>query len=123
MSLSFPAGPETDMREAHAAPDKEIRQAREGEQPCEEGITNVCLIDEGKQTKRKLYNDTPERSALLVNICEEMRAHTPHRERLHRTRGTVGTGIRNRKHRNGDDCVEDRRKTFDVCSLDGQDEG
>ena len=110
------------MGEAHASPDEEVRQTGEGQQPCEKLIADFSLIDEGEQAKGQLDDDAPDRSALLINIREEMRAHATRSKRLHRTRGAVSAGICYRKYGNGDDSIEDGREALDVRCLDSQDE-
>ncbi len=42
---------------------------------------------------------------------------------MHRTRGTKGTGVGHTEHGNGDDGIEDGRKTLDTRQLNGEHKG
>ncbi len=120
--LDLPAVTETDVGKANAGPHEEVRQTREGKQPGEDGGTGMGLVDESQETEANLDDDTPEWTAFLVNVHEELGTHTPDGKSLHCSGGGESAGVGHTDDGDGDDSVEDGGKTLDVCRFDGQDE-
>lgn len=111
------------MSQADGAPDEEVGETGEGEEPAEDSAAVGRLSDEGEETKGDLDQDTPDGTALLVDVGEEARSHTALGHGLHRAGGTEGATVGDGDDGNGDDGVENGRKNLDAGILDGKDEG
>ena len=110
------------MAGADRAPDKEVGQTREGEEPAEDGAALGGLANESDQTEEELDDDAPDGAAGLVNVREEAGGHTALGKSLHGTGRAERARVGNADDGNGDDGVEDGGKDLDTGVLDGQDE-
>jgi hypothetical protein len=63
------------MGEANGPVDEEDGETGQRQEPREDDTTIFCQVDEGEETKEQLENNYADRSALLVNIGEELGAH------------------------------------------------
>jgi hypothetical protein len=109
--------------EADGAPDEEVGETRDGEQPAEDLARVGRLADEGEEAEGDLDDDAPERAALLVDVGEEAGRHAALGHGLHGTGGTKGARVGDRDDRDGDDGIEDGRQRLDAGVLDGEHEG
>ena len=111
------------MGEADGAPDEEVGDAGEGEQPVEEGEAAVAgLHHESEEAEEDLDDHAPDRAAVLIDVRKELGAHAVGCECLHRARAAEGAGVGHGNNGDGDHRVEDGREALDTCQLDGQDE-
>lgn len=111
------------MGRADRAPNEEIRETGEGEEPIEDLWSYVWgLVDEREEAEEELQNNAGNGTALLIDVGHEFWCHAGLCESLNRARRTEGAGVGNRNDRYGDDGVEDGRKHFNASKVDGQDE-
>ena len=111
-----PAGSEADVGEADGAPDEEVGDAGEGEEPVEEGEAIVTGLDyECEEAEEDLDDYAPDRATVLIDVGEEFGRHAVGCECLHRAGAAEGAGVGNGKHGDGDHCVEDRWEDRDTC--------
>ncbi len=111
------------MRQADGAPDEKVREARDGEEPVEDGRTVGGKADVGEQAENQLDRHTPQRPALLVNVGQEPGGHALLGESLHGAGRAESARVGNADDGHGDDGVHDGREHLDAGILDGQDEG
>lgn len=111
------------MRETHAAPHEEIRQARQRQQPVEHRLPRLDLVHESQERARDLQRDGGERAAAPVDEGEPARRHAVRGQRLEGAGGAERGGIRDGEHGDADDDVEDGRQDLDPGEADGDDEG
>ena len=76
MALSRPATPEADVSKADTAPDEEVGQTGESEEPGKDRLTAGGFGDEGEETECELDDGTPEWSATFIDVGEEFRTHS-----------------------------------------------
>lgn len=119
VALSLPGAAETDVGGADGAPNKEVGQTRQGQQPREDGALLGSLADESQETEGDLNHDTPDRTTLAVNIGQKFGSHTALRHGLHSTGRAKGTRVGDGDDGQSDDGVEDGRKHIDTSILNG----
>ena len=83
VALCLPAGTESDVRQADTAPDEEVGEAGQGEQPGKDSRAGRGLANEGQETEGDLDQNAPDGSALLVDVLEEVGAHFADGKSLH----------------------------------------
>jgi hypothetical protein len=108
------------VAQADGSPDEEVGEAGQGQEPAEDGGAFISQANVSKEAKCELDDDTPDRTACLVDVGQEARSHTTLGHRLHSTGGTVRTGICHRDDGNCDDRVENGWKDLDASVLDGE---
>lgn len=121
--MGLPGLAEADVGGADGAPGEQEGQTGEGEEPGEDGALTGGLTDEGEAAKSDLEQDTPDGTALTVDIGEELGGHTALGHGLNGTGGTEGAGVGDGDDGEGDDGVEDGREDLDAGILDGEHEG
>lgn len=111
------------MGHAARAPDEEVREAREREQPVEDVEPVLGHAEVAQEAERQLDDDAVDGPAGLVDIREELGRHAALGHRLHGARRAEGARVGDADDRDGDDGVEDGRQDGDAGVLDGEDEG
>ena len=91
VALLFPGSSESNMGKADAAPDEEIGQAGQGQEPVENGRSILRLSDESQKSEGKLDNHTPDRSTMLIYMGQERWGHSSLSECLHCAGRSEGT--------------------------------
>lgn len=122
-AVVLPGLTETDVCETDAAPDEEVGDTGQSQQPGEDGLALRGLVYEGQEGERDLQGDTPDRTALLVDVCEELGGHLVLCQSLDGTAGSVGGRVGDTEHGEGDDGVHDGGQAADTGLLDRDDEG
>lgn len=122
-SPGLPGGAEAYVRDANAHVDEEVGETGEGEQPVEDCAAARGFVDKRKEAEQDLQHHARDRAAGLVDVREQLRAHSVAGERLERPRRTVRARVGDAEHADQDDGVEDGRQPVDVGELDGNDKG
>jgi len=111
------------MSPADAAPSEEVAKTGQGEEPVKELITDArSLIDECQERKTELESHRGERTALAVNVGEDLGSHALGSKSLERASGTESARVGDGQDSNGNHSVEDGWQTLDAGVLDGYDE-
>lgn len=121
MPLNSPRFSEANVAETYTGPHEEIRETRKGEQPVEDLGTHFRLVDERQETESDLQDDTPDGTALLVNVGECLGGHSVHCECLDGTGGSKGARVGDTDDGEGDDGIENGGKPLNTGQLDGDD--
>lgn len=88
VTLVLPSHSEANVGQANGTPDEERRQTRKRQQPVKDGTLVTGNTNVGKNTKSQLENDTPDGTALLVDVRKRS---GPHAALSHSLEGTGGT--------------------------------
>lgn len=120
--MGLPGGAEADVRGANRAPDEQVGQPGQREQPREDGALVGCQADEGQQAKGNLQHDAPDRATLAVDVGHDLGSHTTLRHGLDGPGRAEGAGVGDRDDSQGDDDVEDGGENLDTGVLDGKHE-
>jgi hypothetical protein len=117
-----PSVTETDVGEADGSPGEEVGETGQGQEPVEDGQTLWCQGDVGKETENQGEDEGRVWATVLVNLGEDLWAHTLLAKSLKGSGGSVCAGVGDRDDGEGDDGVEDGREGLDVGEVEGQDE-
>lgn len=123
MALDLPGVAEADVGETDGAPDEEVGEAGQGQEPVEDVVLVAGLADEGEEAEEELDDDAEDGAALEVDVGEELGGHAALGEGLHGARGAEGARVGDADDGDGDDDVEDGRQDLDAGELHGDDEG
>lgn len=124
MTVVLPCRAETDVGVADTSPDEQGTNTGQGKEPVEDNTTSAGgLVDESKETKGDLQEDTPKGAAGLVDVGKEIGSHAARSESLNSTSGAESSGVGDTDDGEGDDSIHDRGQTTDTGILDGDDEG
>ena len=115
----LPRAAVADVRQADGAPGEEGGEAGEGEQPVEGRVALGREGDVGQQAEDQGDHERDPRTAVLVDLGEDLGRHAVQRERLDRARRAVGARVRDGDDGDGDDGVDDGGEDFNA----GQDAG
>lgn len=114
-AVVLPRAAEANMGPAHRAPNKEVRDTAEREQPIEElGAGARSFADIRQEAESDLDENTPDGTTLLVDVREPLGAHTAGGEGLHCPRAAKGTAVGDGDDGQENDDVEDRRQDGDT---------
>lgn len=107
MTLSLPRRSESDVGQADASPNKEVGETRQRQEPVKNGTSILCLSDESEKSEKKLDNDTPDRSTVLVYLCQESWSHPSLSKSLHCASRSESARVSNTDNGDGDDNIKD----------------
>jgi len=111
------------MSPADATPSEEVAKTGQGEEPVEELVTDAgSFIDEGQESKSELESHRGERTALTVDISEDLGSHALSSKSLERASRAESARVGDGQDSNGNHSVEDGWQTLDAGVLDGDDE-
>lgn len=75
--INLPGRTEANMGEGNAAEDEERSDARESEEPVEDVTATAGVqVDECQASEKQLEKGNDHRTALSINICEELGTHS-----------------------------------------------
>lgn len=119
VALGNPGAAEPDMSEADGAPDEEIAETTQTQQPGENSTLLCTFADESKQTKSQLNDSSIQRTALLVNMGQKARSHAALCKGLQCASRAKGARVGNTDDRKCDDDVENRGQCGDTSVKNG----
>lgn len=122
-ALHAPRVAEAQVGGAHAAPDEEVGQPGQRQQPVEHGGARGGLVDEGEEAEEDLEDHGGQGAAALVDVGETGRRHAVGGQRLEGAGAAEGGRVGDGEHGDADDGVHDGGQGADAREADGDDEG
>lgn len=122
VSMGLPSIAEANVRGANGAPDEEVGETRERQEPREDGALVRSQADEGQQTESDLEQHAPNGAALVVDVSHELGSHATLSHCLDSTGRAESARVGDGNDSQSNNGVEDGGENLDTGVLDGKHE-